>query len=437
MATTSSERAPEGWIGTRVQNLRRVRDSGMLNYPTVSLLFGKNSSGKTSLLRAPLILKQALDLVQGNEAILSGPYVDFGSYRDLVTDGLVSRDVEITAAISPPSDFSRRAMRNRIHPLLQPLFDGMLLDVTIHWNQRAGQAQFQRIAYRSLDSGDSLVDLTRTGPESFRVDIGHDFSYSVPLPLSLMSTRFIDLPPHDSERDQVSLSLGLYYLSMSVQNAAANLVHIGPLREVPQRSYRTEQLAANTHGDSAVAVLRSGEGLKAIENSLRALRMASEVKVQKLAPGFVAVSLHDPESGRADNLADVGFGVSQVLPILATLATAARGSTILIEQPELHLHPEAQAALADELYGLAVARDLRLVIETHSEHLLLRFQRRVAEEAIPPEKLAVYFVDGGVVTRAEVDTFGQIDSKAMPDGFFEEDWEDLMGRTQAAARRSQ
>lgn len=121
-----------------------------------------------------------------------------------------------------------------------------------------------------------------------------------------------------------------------------------------------------------------------------------------------------------------------------TLANAEPNTTVLIEQPELHLHPEAQGKLADVLLAFARSRRLRLVIETHSEHILLRLQRRVAETALDPEDLAIYFVDSSKkstkVSRANVDHQGKVDNSAIPGGFFEDDWEDLLELAKAAGK---
>lgn len=110
---------------------------------------------------------------------------------------------------------------------------------------------------------------------------------------------------------------------------------------------------------------------------------------------------------------------------------------VLIEQPELHLHPEAQGRLADVLVGLARQRRTGLVIETHSEHILLRLLRRVAEgEWVNPSDLAVVVVDGGDVLSLGVNELGQLTGGTLPEGFFEEDWQDSLALAQAAAERA-
>ena len=91
-------------------------------------------------------------------------------------------------------------------------------------------------------------------------------------------------------------------------------------------------------------------------------------------------------------LTDVGFGVSQVLPAIVLLNHVPEGSTVIFEQPEIHLHPEVQSSLADAIVGIAETRNLQVIIESHSEHFLRRLQRRVADETISANLVKLYFV---------------------------------------------
>jgi hypothetical protein len=399
----------------------------------------KNSSGKTPLLRAPLLLKQALDSADTNEAILSGPYVDFGSYKEMVFNGELKRDVHLSAVFgnSDDSRYFPASFMREMSPEFRELFRRMHVEIVIHWNRRSGSAQYQSVVISSAKARKEIFRFERYSPEQYDVSLYGRRVVRVDTPLSPKTIRYAELAIGDEEREDkrlLNLSFLVYRLSLILQINSRQLIHIGPLREMPSRSYRTEQLALAKSGDSAVAVLRSGEGFREIERALQALGMARSISVKKIAPGFVAVAPQDAKTGREDNLADIGFGVSQVLPIIATLATAAPGTTVLIEQPELHLHPEAQGRLADVLHSLASSRSLRQVIETHSEHILLRLQRRIAEQAMRPEDLALYFIDSGEVSRSHVDSRGQLDNSAIPSGFFEEDWQDLLKLTEAAAK---
>lgn len=149
--------------------------------------------------------------------------------------------------------------------------------------------------------------------------------------------------------------------------------------------------------------------------------------------------LIDKRSNTPVSHRDVGIGVSQVLPVLVS-AYASTGKLIAIEQPEIHLHPALQAELGDVFLESALGESgNRFLIETHSEHLLLRIMRRMRQtasgeelpEGVPavrPEDVAVLFVepDGGhsLVREMPLNERGEL-VKAWPGGFFEESMREI------------
>lgn len=175
--------------------------------------------------------------------------------------------------------------------------------------------------------------------------------------------------------------------------------------------------------------------------------------VASLGEDTKAIVLRDELRGHEVNIRNVGVGVSQVLPVLArALAGSARGSTHLIEQPELHLHPALQAELADVFIEGAYAPPRpglgrlgggspwwkTFIIETHSEHLILRLLRRIRETTakkapqgfeLRPSDVAVYYVDptesGTRFLRMEISEDGDFITP-WPHGFFPERLRELM-----------
>jgi predicted ATPase len=143
------------------------------------------------------------------------------------------------------------------------------------------------------------------------------------------------------------------------------------------------------------------------------------------------------------NLADVGFGISQVLPVLVQCFYAPANSILILEQPEIHLHPRVQASLADLFIETIHAREgsknrnLQLLVESHSEHFLRRLQRRIAEEKLRPEEVAIYFCEpstrGSKIQELEIDLFGNI--RNWPEDFFGDEMGDLAAMTEAAMTR--
>jgi len=131
-------------------------------------------------------------------------------------------------------------------------------------------------------------------------------------------------------------------------------------------------------------------------------------------------------------LTDVGFGVSQVLPVITLLLYVPEGSTVILEQPEIHLHPLAQAELADVIINTARNRNLQVIVESHSEHLLLRLQRRVAEASLSADDCKLYFcrsADGeSLLEPLALDEYGNIGN--WPEHFMG----DAFGETYAAEK---
>ena len=136
-------------------------------------------------------------------------------------------------------------------------------------------------------------------------------------------------------------------------------------------------------------------------------------------------------------LTDVGFGVSQILPVLALLYYVPEGSIVLMEQPEIHLHPSVQSGLADVILAVAKTRRVQIVVESHSEHLLRRFQRRVAEEEMSSSDLKLYFVHTkhGVAECDDLslNMWGEIEN--WPDKFFGDEMGEIAAISKASLER--
>ncbi|MDL1867620.1 DUF3696 domain-containing protein, partial [Betaproteobacteria bacterium PRO4] len=138
------------------------------------------------------------------------------------------------------------------------------------------------------------------------------------------------------------------------------------------------------------------------------------------------------KDGTTTNLRDVGMGVSLVLPVLVAGYFAPAGSTVILEEPEVHLHPLAQAVLAEFFVTLSRSRHIQFIVETHSEHLFRRMQTLIARRETSAEQVALLFVESiagnTAMRRLEMDEFGRISN--WPQHFFG----DALGETREQAR---
>ena len=156
------------------------------------------------------------------------------------------------------------------------------------------------------------------------------------------------------------------------------------------------------------------------------LGVAKDVHVRQIAGATLfALEIKGPYTRTRVNVTDTGFGVSQVIPAIIQGHLMPPNSTLILEQPEIHLHPRAQAGIADLLIDLT-KKQKRFIVETHSEHIILRLQRRVAEKVISSDAIRIYYFDlsegGGGIRSIEIDSHGQLLN--FPKGFMEEGLEE-------------
>lgn len=126
-------------------------------------------------------------------------------------------------------------------------------------------------------------------------------------------------------------------------------------------------------------------------------------------------------------ITDVGFGVSQILPVITLCYYVPEGSILIIEQPEIHLHPKVQAGLADVFIDAIKTRKIQILLESHSEHLLRRLQRGVAEEKVDHADIQLYFCEmangKSEIRSLEMDAFGGI--RNWPKDFFGDEFGEI------------
>jgi predicted ATPase len=227
-----------------------------------------------------------------------------------------------------------------------------------------------------------------------------------------------------------------------VRQLLNSVVYLGPHRSPPQRFYN--RTTASKHpGDGhhiAMYLFDHSNVVNSVNEWLNALEVPYVLDVVPvrakgagaLVGDLVALSLTDSRSGAVVTPADVGFGISQMLPIVVELL-AHRESIICIEQPETHLHPRLQTRLADLLIESSRNGDLanQVIVETHSEHLMLRLQRRIREGTLDADDICILYVDQtkeGVATvkRLRINSDGEFLDQ-WPHGFFDERLDELFG----------
>ena len=247
-------------------------------------------------------------------------------------------------------------------------------------------------------------------------------------------------------------------LQLAFEQLFGQLYYLGPLREFPQRHYawkgsepadmgrRGERvvdamLAAREREDtSPPAARRKRQTLEErIAHWLKELGLIHDFSVEAIAKdsSIYQVKVQKSPSSAKVLITDVGFGVSQILPVLVLCYYVPEGSIVLLEQPEIHLHPSVQSGLADVFIDAVKNRNIQIILESHSEHLLRRLQRRIAEETLKPKDTALYFCEigkeGSSLTPLDINLFGDIEN--WPKDFFGDEVGEMAAITRAAVQR--
>ena len=396
-----------------------------LDIRPLTLLAGANSSGKSSAIQPLLLLKQTLEAnFDPGPLLFDGPNARFSS-----TD--------------------------QIFPVSTKREDTRRLIVGIETENKIKlQSSFLADGHNGIELAEMFVDTgdlkMRLGAESSKLDLRDilyvdDKTEESSTSLNVIRDRcFFELTFQGIDPDDVALFqffLLQYMRIEQVKRLIPQILHLPGLRGNPERSYRTTSTGPLFPGtfEPYVASLMlhwkksRSKKLEKLSNHLAELGLTWKVDARQLDASRVEIQvgrLSQPRRGGARdlvNITDVGFGISQTLPVVVALLTAEPGQMVYIEQPEIHLHPRAQVALAGILAD-AARRGVRVVAETHSALLLIAVQTLVAEGELDAEKVLLHWFqrDRQGVTRI---TTSSLDS----DGAYG-DWPEDFGEIQLSAQ---
>jgi len=441
----------------RIKNFKSFQDTGELNLRPLTFLMGPNSSGKTSLLQVLLMLRQTVDSRDlRNPLEINGSYVDLGSYQTMVYKHELKR--KLTVELS----FSLRALDEEVNSTLDYLGAGKITQATMR-----GIFKYNKSSQRIYCDEYSLYSEPPTSGFKRSHIKGELYSFQSILPA--LDGTILTVPVRESTgtlkfflptvvipsktltskkllglSDDISISRYLnnalevlVSLADSPLGLFEQLFYIGPIRESPQPFYlitgETPQ-DVGIKGEKSVQVLQSSYGeqkselLDKVNKWMASFSIAEKVNLKGIGSSLSELVITDPNTRVEVNLAHVGFGASQVLPIIVEGFYSSPGSTLLIEQPEIHLHPRAQSVMADLLIDIA-KEDKAIIVETHSEHIISRIQRRIAEGKINRDEVAIYYFhpteDGTEIEEVQMNDLGQFD-KGLPEGFFDEGFKESM-----------
>lgn len=452
----------------RLERFKSWYDTGDIALAPITGLFGANSSGKTSLIQALLLLKQTADSRDRSSIFHFGDgrtYTDLGDFESVIHGHYATSKMKLALdwTQSPQIEIrdtntDRRVVRSdrmgfEVASRQVESSSGMSLAVE-EMKYHVGDAVFgmRRIPREERPNPNAKYDLFTEGTK-FEFDRRRGRPWA-----AIPPSKCYGFP--DRVRANFKNAGFLSDLEFALEECLRNVYYVGPLRVPPQRMYfgvgqqpdhvgqegeHTVQaiLAADKRGDR----ISRGRGKRKATleeytaHCLRELGLIHEFRVQPISEGSRVFEVWVRKSSNPKSaevlITDVGFGVSQVLPVLVQCFYVPRGSTVIFEQPDIHLHPSVQAGLADVFIDAWKKRGVQIIVESHSEHLLRRLQRRIAEEGIPQDDVGLFFCSAGDrasrLMPLELDTYGNISN--WPKEFFRDQFDEIAAMADAAMTR--
>ena len=405
----------------RAQNFKSWQDTSKLQFAPLTGFFGANSSGKSSILQVLLMLKQTVERPPGwNEPLYFGDeksLVNLSSFFDAIHRPIKGPSLGICVSWMLPQKMT-----------IMNMYELDTLSFYFNfYNRSVGSFNY------------------RVGEYSFGINPDKG-SYNVTTPYGGDSLQYLFRCygiRGTSERTQEVFS----DLEKAFENLFTRVYYLAPIREYPRHRYTrgdNHPKGVGQYGEKAISALLSGGERRLpideqIPKWLQRLDLIDSYDLH-LIPDTkqdYEFLIKQYKDGPDVRLTDVGFGVSQVLPVLILCSYAPEGSILILEHPEAHLHPKVQSELADVLIDVVKNRNVQIILESHSEHLLLRLMRRIAEEEISADDTALYFcqINDGTseIERLNIDEYGNI--RNWPQNFFGDDMGDLVEKTKAEMNR--
>jgi len=226
----------------------------------------------------------------------------------------------------------------------------------------------------------------------------------------------------------------LITISFNLREMLESIVYLGPLREYPERHYIFSGISPTSVGKSGKytsdLLFLNNELTQKVNYWLNEFGIDYEMVINRIRDEDISdvysMRLIDKKSNISVSPLDVGFGISQILPIIVQ-SLISRESTILVEQPEIHIHPRLQTVFGSFLCE-CIKNGNQFLVETHSEHILLRIQKLIRQGLLKKEDVSVIYVDrqqdGSKCIEIRMNNEGKfLDS--WPNGFFEEGYEEV------------
>jgi predicted ATPase len=393
-----------------IENFKCFGQKQSLDFGRITLLTGANSSGKSSLMYAILACMQSNSFPF--MLSLNGDYVNMGDFEETVFRNDVKREIGINLEFEMP-DFDNFTIsttwekNNLSMPSLKILKSSFAnIEITIQKNKTGYNHNFETHFEKKIVKENSFTRLvTKIG--SFKHGMKLFFNENVEnllqgnnINISKYYTNINELIREDY--NSIELSQFINEIMISIANKLKeNINFSGSFRLSPQRGYleKTQivpKLAVSGEGylDQILAwETEKSEKFKALKAIMKSLALTHDIKSKRSKGGKFEVLVKTKSNSVFSSLTDVGFGISNFLPIIVADLQLSDNSTLFVAQPETHLHPSVQSKFGEYLSSRINRTNKNYVVETHSEYLLNNIRLAIVKGEVKSEDVKIYYIE--------------------------------------------
>ncbi|MGL5827952.1 MAG: AAA family ATPase [Angustibacter sp.] len=400
-----------------VSGYKAVRERQSISLAPLTLIAGANSSGKSSFMQPFLMMKQTLDSAfDPGPMLLHGPNVKVTDHTQIFSRGKAKNDVvtQFSVAMARGEDSREVTFSSSGSGNLQIVRDTSWFgDQKVELSEPLTNKQRNHLLKMAGSRFDSLKKILNQRQST--IDL---------VPTVARNRCFLEPAIRAQEQGTVFVwDVVPFFDDSWAVDFLRGIIHVPGLRGNPERSYQRSATGDTYPGtfETYVASIMlnwmesDSPRTQALAADLERLGLTWKVLARRLNDASIELMVgrmpHAQQGGAHDlvNVADVGFGVSQTLPVLVALHAARSGQVVYVEQPEIHLHPKAQLALAASLVN-AAKRGVVVVAETHSSLLIRGVQIALARREISPDSVSLNWFSRDPFSGAQSIAVAQLDN---------------------------
>ncbi|WP_223509272.1 AAA family ATPase [Rahnella sp. GSA61A] len=468
-------------INYKIENFKSFGTAQSLRLAPITLICGPNSSGKSSIIQSLLLLKQTSesDSLVGSLSSQGG-LINLGDYESFIFKHDIQRELKLEISYTKKQILSEMKILGSQHDRIVSFgYANAILNekksVTFlkEYSFLAEHKNENHLDFRlkNIHTQDSAKRLTSEESLSKYIFLNDE---SRDLFISFLTRRIKNRSSLNTKANDKILNM---FLNKEIENINSNdfiisrnnflpskltadaglntgaianslaedvkeklksILYLGPLRCYPSRFYtatENKEKSVGKDGQDTVKMIHDAGHLTVdeINNWFELFEVPYKIKIgdigNKTTGKVLYMQLQDLRTNVIVAASDVGFGIGQLLPIIVE-GLVGSDKTICVEQPEIHLHPKLQGHLGDYFIKSFTEKNNQWIIETHSEALILRLQRRIKEGKLSHKDICVVYVDptsqGAEVSELRLDADGDFIDE-WPNGFFEDRFNDVFG----------